>query len=185
MTSVTLPELRWYIVKVQTNREASVRDGLQRAIALEGMQDHFGRVVVPTDNVIETTKTGGKRTRKEKLFPGYILLQMRLTDEAWYLVRKTGGVGDFAGAGGVPTPMSDDEVSAILDRTDASPVSAKATAVKFENGARVKIRSGAFEGFDGVVEGSDSETGDVQVSIEIFGRPTPISVASNELDAVG
>jgi len=185
MSSNAIPDLKWYIVKVQTNRESSVRDGLLRAISLDGMQDCFGRVVVPTDNVVETTKSGAKRTRKEKLFPGYILLQMRLTDEAWYLVRKTSGVGDFAGAGGVPTPMSDDEVEKILDRTDAATATAKGIVVRFENGVRVKIRSGAFEGFDGVVEGSNPDTGEVQVSIEIFGRPTPISVESNELDAIG
>src|SRR5262245_7625866 len=100
------PELKWYVLKVQTNREKSIREALQRRIHRDGMESSFGQIVIATEKVMET-KSGKKRVIERKLYPGYLFIQMILNDETWYLVRDTSGVGDFTGAGGVPTPMDE------------------------------------------------------------------------------
>lgn len=184
MSEPVLPKMEWYIVKVQTNRETSVKDSLLRVIKREGMEEYFGQVVVPTEKVAEKTGTR-TRVREEKIFPGYILLEMRLTDDSWYLVRHVNGVGDFAGAGGVPTPLAQQDVEALLSRIEAAPNKNQVVAAaKFSSGERVRIKSGAFEGFEGEVDSTNPQTGEVAVLIEIFGRPTPISVAPNEVDKI-
>ena len=98
----------WYVLKVQSNREKSIRDSLLRRIKMEGLEADFGDVVIPTEKIVET-KGGKRKVREQKLFPGYMMIQMRLSEETWYLVRDTSGVGDFTGAAGQPSPMNETE----------------------------------------------------------------------------
>src|SRR5687767_3976870 len=95
--------MQWFVLKVQSNREKSIRDSLLRRIRREGLDEDFGEIVIPTEKVVET-KGGKKKVKEQKLFPGYMMIQMRLTEETWYLVRDTSGVGDFTGAAGKPSP---------------------------------------------------------------------------------
>ncbi len=175
-----LPSLEWYIVKVQTNREQTVRDAIDRAIKQDRMDEFFGTVLVPTKKIIEQ---GPKRKRviEEKLFPGYVLIQMRLTDDSWYLVRHVAGVGDFAGVGGIPSPLPAEDVAKLLKNASSADAAPEISQPKIKAGERVRISSGAFEGFEGEVEGTLAGTGEVTVLIEVFGRPTPITVYPNDV----
>ena len=108
-------EMDWYILKVQSNREDSIRETLQRRIAMQGMDQWFGEVIVPKEQVTEF-KSGKKRIVQKKLYPGYILVNMILSDETWFLVRETGGIGDFTGSGGKPSPMLPQDVAKLLNK---------------------------------------------------------------------
>ena len=106
------PELKWYVLKVQTNREKSIRDSLERRVNREGLEEYFGQIIIPTEKVVET-KGGKKKVREQKLYPGYIMVQMILNDDTWYLARDTTGVGDFTGSAGKPHPMETHEVERL------------------------------------------------------------------------
>ena len=170
-------QMQWYVLKVQSNRERTIRDSLLRRIRQEGLEEHFGEIYIPTEKVVET-KGGKKRVTEQKLYPGYLMVQMELNDETWYLVRTTGGVGDFTGAAGKPIPMGDHEIQRMLGQAEKASKSDEQTRVKigFEVGNTVKIKEGAFESFEGTVESIDEATGKVTVLIQIFGRPTPVDL---------
>lgn len=168
---------RWYVLKVQSNRERTIRDSLLRRIRQEGLEDSFGEIYIPTEKVVET-KGGKKRVTEQKLYPGYLMVQMELNDETWYLVRTTSGVGDFTGAAGKPIPMEEHEIQRMLGQAEKASKPDEQTRVKigFEVGNTVKIKEGAFESFEGTVESIDEATGKVTVLIQIFGRPTPVDL---------
>ena len=107
------PGFKWYVLKVQTNREKSIKENLERRIKRDEMESSFGRIVIPTEKIVET-KSGKRRVVERKMYPGYLFIQLLLNDETWYLVRDTSGVGDFTGAGGLPTPMEDSEIDRML-----------------------------------------------------------------------
>jgi transcription antitermination factor NusG len=113
--------MRWYVLKVQSNREKSIRDSLLRRVKRDSLEPYFGEIVIPTEKRIET-KGGKKRVFEQKLYPGYIMIHMVLNDETWYLVRDTSGVGDFTGAAGKPLPMSDEEVRSMISRGEQDKV---------------------------------------------------------------
>ena len=175
------PELKWYVLKVQTNREKSIREALQRRINRDGMQELFGKdengdlkIVIATEKVMET-KSGKKRVIERKLYPGYLFIQMVLNDESWYMVRDTSGVGDFTGSGGVPTPMEDEEISRLIRQEEAVNEPAK-IKIPLSRGDVVKIKEGTFENFEGSVDTIDEDSGKISVLIEIFGRSTPVEL---------
>lgn len=168
------PELKWYVLKVQTNREKSIREALQRRINRDGMEASFGQIVIATEKVMET-KSGKKRVLERKLYPGYLFIQMILDDETWYLVRDTSGVGDFTGAGGVPTPMEDEEINRLIRQEEAVHEPAK-IKIPLSRGDVVKIKEGTFENFEGSVDAIDQDSGKISVLIEIFGRSTPVEL---------
>ncbi|QDT37391.1 transcription termination/antitermination protein NusG [Stratiformator vulcanicus] len=167
-------EMQWYVLKVTSNREKTVKQALEKRIKREGLEEFFGEVLIPTRKIVDS-KGGKKRTLEEKVFPGYMMIQMILNDDSWYLVRDTTGVGDFTGAVGEPTPMRPEEVDRMLGRRrdeesgDAEPTKVK---IDFSVGEIVKIKDGPFESFEGTIEGVDDVHGKVVVLIEIFGRPT-------------
>ena len=188
----------WYVLKVQSNREKSIRDSILRRIKMEGLESEFGEVVIPTEKVVET-KGGKRKVREQKLFPGYMMIQMRLTDETWYLVLGTGGVGDFTGAGGKPMPMPEAEVRRLLGQETvteeivegeqpAAPKSGKESApvIRFSIavGEAVKVKEGPFENFEGHVHSLDEHTGKVKVMIEIFGRSTEVELEHWQVEKV-
>src|SRR5690606_39060168 len=145
--SKEIPEKAWYILKVQSNREDSIREALERRIAIAGLQDYFDEIIVPTEMVSEV-KNGKKRVVKRKLYPGYIVAHMAITEDTWFLVRETPGVGDFTGAGNKPTPMSPHEVSRILAKQEERTDEAPKLKIGFRPGDRVKIKEGTFENFE-------------------------------------
>ena len=104
----------WYIIKVAFNREDSIRDSLMKRIKLAGLDDLFGEILIPTEDVVTFTRNGTRRVVKRKLYPGYLMAQMTINDDSWFLVRETPGVGDFTGAGGKPTPMEPADVARIV-----------------------------------------------------------------------
>ncbi len=167
------PELRWYVLKVQTNREKSIRDALLKRIKREGMEKYFGEIIIPTERVKET-RGGRTRNVERRLYPGYLMIQMALNDDTWYLVRDINGVGDFTGAGGRPVPMKDEEIRAMLGREAEKETAPAKVKVSFSRGDVVKIKEGPFENFEGTVEEIDYETGKITVLVDILGRTTPV-----------
>lgn len=168
-------KLDWYILKVQSNREDSIADALQRRIKIAGLDRFFDEVIVPIEKVSEF-KNGKKRVVKRKLYPGYIVVHMELNDDTWFLVRETPGIGDFTGSGGKPTPMLPHEVNKIVARQEDKPEEQALIDVRFKQGDRVRINEGTFENFEGDVDNIDMKNGRVTVMINIFGRPTPVEL---------
>lgn len=175
--------LQWFVLKVQSNRERSIRDTLLRRIKREGLETHFGEIVIPTEKVVET-KGGKKRVTEHKLYPGYIMVQMRLNDETWYLVRDTSGVGDFTGAAGKPIPMQEHEIARMLGGEAEQEESPAKIKIDFSPGDMVKIKEGPFEDFEGSIEEVDEASGKISVLIEIFGRSTPVDLEYWQVEAV-
>ena len=170
-------DMKWYVVKVQSNREKSIRDSLIRHIKRDGMDSLFGQVLVPVEKHVEN-KSGKNRITEQKLFPGYLLVQMVLNEETWFLVRNTNGVGDFTGAAGRPAPMHDSEIDNILSRQVSVAPLSPTRQLNYRAGDSVTIKDGAFSGFKGVVDSVDDNSAKVTVLIEIFGRPTPVDLES-------
>ncbi len=176
--------LRWYVLKVQSNREKSIRDNILRRVRREGLERFFGEIIIPTEKVAET-KGGKKRVTERKLYPGYIMIQMILNDESWFLVRETSGVGDFTGAAGKPIPMQDHEIQRMLGLEIAKEeVTQPKIKISVAPGDRVKIKEGTFESFEGTVDTVDEASGRVNVLIEIFGRSTPVELEYWQVEAV-
>ncbi len=173
----------WYILKVQSNREDSIRDGLMRRVAIAGLDHYFGDVIVPTEKVTEF-KGGKKRVSRRKLYPGYLVVHMEINDDTWFLVRETPGIGDFTGAAGHPTPMLPHEVSRILAKQEEKSEKAPKLKIAFSPGDQVKINEGTFENFEGAVEAIDQTNGRVTVMINIFGRSTPVELEYWQIEAV-
>ncbi len=173
----------WYILKVQSNREDSIRDGLIRRVKIADLEDYFGEVIVPTEKVTEF-KGGKKRVTKRKLYPGYIVVNMEINDDTWFLVRETPGIGDFTGAAGTPTPMLPHEVQRILAKTEEKQDEVPKLKIGFHVGDRVKINEGTFENFEGEVSKIDETSGHVEVMINIFGRSTPVELEYWQIESV-
>lgn len=181
--SSTSSEKLWYVLKVQTNRERTIRDALLKKIKLEGLEDFFGEIMIPSEKVVDT-RSGKAREQDRKLFPGYIMINMSLNDETWYLVRDTGGVGDFAGAAGKPMPMEQFEVDRMLGKAEEDADSAPKVKIEFEVGDVVKIREGAFEAFEGTIDAIDQHNGKISVLVEVFGRSTPVELDHWQVESV-
>ncbi|QDT64620.1 transcription termination/antitermination protein NusG [Calycomorphotria hydatis] len=167
-------EMQWYVLKVTSNRERTVKQSLEKRIKREGLEEHFGEIIIPTRKIVDS-KGGKKRVLEEKIFPGYMMIQMHMNDESWYLVRDTSGVGDFTGAAGEPAPMKPEEVAQMLGtKKEEDEGTAETAKIKIDMsvGEVVKIKDGPFESFEGSIEGIDDVHGKVIVLIEIFGRPT-------------
>jgi len=181
--AVPVGAMEWYILKVQSNREDSISEALRRRIMLQGMEKWFGEVVVPKEQVTDF-KGGKKRVVSRKLYPGYILVQMILNDETWYLVRETGGIGDFTGSGGKPSPMLPQDVAKLLHKEEEQAAEAPRLKINFKKGDRVKINEGTFENFEGEVEQIDEANGRVTVMLSIFGRSTPVDIEYWQIETV-
>jgi transcription termination/antitermination protein NusG len=181
--AAALPDMHWYILKVQSNREDSIREGLIRRIKLQGLDHLFGEVIVPKEQVTEF-KSGKKRVVSRKLYPGYILVHMVLNDESWYLVRETSGIGDFTGSAGRPSPMLEADVNKLLNKAEEKTDDAPRLKISFRKGDRVKINEGTFENFEGEVEQIDEANGRVTVILSIFGRSTPVDIEYWQIETV-
>ena len=179
----------WYILKVQVNRETSIRDALLRRIKMEGLEEYFEEVIVPTEDIVEFTRSGKRKVVKRKLYPGYIMVKMMLQDDSWFLVRETPGIGDFTGTFGKPTPMPAHEVERILSVAQPEEDSKGEepqlkTAIPFKAGDRVRVKDGNFQNFEGEVDGIDEANGRVTLIINIFGRSTPVELEHWQIEEI-
>jgi transcriptional antiterminator NusG len=162
----------WYVVHCYSGYENKVRHNLEQRIETMGMKDKIFDVVVPTEEEIEV-KEGKRRTVERRVFPGYILVNMILTEESWYVVRNTPGVTGFVGMGNSPTPLRQEEVAQIIKRMEADAPRIKVT---FKPGERVRIVDGPFNDFRGTVSEIDMERAKVRVMVNFFGRETPVEL---------
>lgn len=162
----------WYVIHCYSGQENKVRHNLEQRIETMGMKDEIFDVVVPTEEEIEV-KDGKRRTVERRVFPGYILVQMLLTEDSWYVVRNTPGVTGFVGMGNEPTPLRPEEVSQIIKRMEAEAPRIKVT---YKLGQKVRIIDGPFNDFIGTVDDIDMERAKVRVMVSFFGRETPVEL---------
>lgn len=165
-------DARWYVVHTYSGYENKVKQNLEHRIESMEMRDQIYRVVVPDEEQIEI-KNGQRRTVKRKMYPGYVLVQMKLSDDSWYVVRNTPGVTGFVGMGNRPTPLEQDEVKKILKQMEEE---APKVNVNYQVGQAVKITDGPFTDFEGVVDMIDQERGRVRVMVSFFGRDMPVEL---------
>ena len=166
------PDRKWYVIHTNSGYENKVKQNLMHRIETMEMQDQIFRVIVPTEEEIEI-KNGQRRTVHKKVFPGYVLVQMRMNDNSWYVVRNTPGVTSFVGHGNRPTPLEESEVKAILKQMEEE---APKVRVSYQVGQAIKITDGPFTDFEGIVDAIDHERGRVRVLVSFFGREAPVEL---------
>jgi transcription termination/antitermination protein NusG len=175
------PDLRWYVVHAYSGMEKAVERNIRERINRAGMQDMFGQILVPTEEVVEI-KNGQKRTSERRFYPGYVLVQMVMNDDTWHLVKHTNKVTGFVGgAKNRPAPISDDEVAKILGQM-VEGVEKPRHKVEFVVGEYVRVKDGPFTDFNGTVEEVNYEKSKVRVSVTIFGRATPVELEFSQVE---
>ncbi|MCF6202371.1 MAG: transcription termination/antitermination protein NusG [Methylococcaceae bacterium] len=175
--------LNWYVVHAYSNYENKVKLALEEKIELEGMQEQFGKVLVPTEEVVEM-RMGQQRKSERKFFPGYVLVQMELNDDTWHLVRNIPRVlGFIGGTSDKPAPISDKEANAILNRVEEG-VNKPRPKVLFEVGEVLRVIDGPFKDFNGNVEEVNYEKSRLKVSVLIFGRSTPVELSFGQVEKI-
>jgi transcriptional antiterminator NusG len=165
---------RWYIVHAYSNFEKKVAESIKEQAAQKGLSEQFEQVLVPTEEVIEVRR-GRKIKSERRFFPGYVLVKMELTDQAFHLIKNTPKVTGFLGSDSKPIPISDAEASRILNQV-AEGVERPKSTVTFEVGEQVRVADGPFASFSGQVEEVDEERSRLKVAVSIFGRPTPVEL---------
>jgi len=165
---------RWYIVHTYSGYEERVKETLEQRIAALGMRERFGEIRIPTEMLVET-KAGKKRQIERKFFPGYILVEMEMSDAAWHLVKNTPKVTGFAGSGTAPMPLSEEELHEILTQVATTKEKPKPKHV-YTHGEQVRIIDGPFTNFSGVVDEVNAERNTLRVMVSIFGRSTPVEL---------
>ncbi|UCE88214.1 MAG: transcription termination/antitermination protein NusG [Pseudomonadota bacterium] len=173
--------LRWYVVHAYSGFEQQVKRSLSERIKISDMQDKFGEIMVPTEEVVEM-RDGQKRRSDRKFFPGYVLVQMEMDDETWHLVKSVPRVmGFIGGTSDRPAPITDKEADAILNRIQEG-VERPRPKVLFEPGEVVRITDGPFNDFNGVVEEVDYDKNRLRVEVSIFGRSTPVDLEFGQVE---
>jgi transcriptional antiterminator NusG len=172
---------RWYVVHAYSGFEKSVQRALVERVTRAGMQDKFGRILVPVEEVIEM-KGGQKSVTERKFFPGYVLVEMEMDDESWHLVKSTSKVTGFVGGtGNKPTPITEKEVEKIMHQMQEG-VEKPRPKVLFEIGEYVRVKEGPFTDFNGSVESVNYEKSRLHVSVTIFGRSTPVELEFSQVE---
>ncbi len=165
---------KWYVLHTQTGVESKVKASLESRAEIAGLRHLIHQILIPTEKVSEV-KEGKKRISERKFFPGYILVQMELTDDSWYLVKNTPGISGFVGSGKTPIPLSEEEVNQIL-RQQEEKTSKPKPKVEFSAGESVRVKEGAFANFNGTIEEINPNRGKLKVMVTIFGRQTPVEL---------
>ena len=169
-------EARWYVVHTYSGYENAVADTIMKAVENRGMQDLIHEVNIPMETVTEITDAGSK-TVERKVFPGYVLVKMILTDDSWHLVRTVRGATGFVGSGNKPIPLTDDEIASLgVEKHDI--------VVDFHEGDRIRVSDGPLEGFFGVVEEIDLDKKIARVVVSMFGRETPVELDFDQIETV-
>jgi len=177
----TSPDLKWYVVHAYSGMEKAVERNIVERIQRAAMQDKFGRILVPTEEVVEV-KNGVKRTTERKFFPGYVLVEMVMDDETWHLVKHTNKVTGFVGgAKNRPAPISEAEVLKIVSQMQQGTDKPR-HKVEFEVGEYVRVKEGPFTDFNGTVEEVNYERNKLRVSVTIFGRATPVELEFGQVE---
>ena len=177
----THPDLKWYVVHAYSGMEKAVERNIIERIQRAGMQDRFGRILVPTEEVVEV-KNGVKRTTERKYFPGYVLVEMVMDDESWHLVKHTNKVTGFVGgAKNRPAPISEAEVLKIVSQMEQGADKPR-HKVEFEVGEYIRVKEGPFTDFNGTVEEVNYERNKLRVSVTIFGRATPVELEFSQVE---
>ncbi len=187
--ALAAPGMKWYVLRVASNKEDRVRETLERKVAIEGLQGHVGRILVPT--LKERKMRGGQvRVTERKLYPGYVFVEMMTEDDGsiaedvWFTIKESSGVGDFIASGGKPVPMTDQDVTGMLAACEKSEEEPGLSGLDLKQGDGVKITEGSFENFEGEVDSIDKRRGMVTVILQVFGRATPVEVEYWQLERV-
>lgn len=173
---------RWYSVSVLSNFEKKVAEQIKQAVQDAGLQEEIGEVLVPTEEVIEVRR-GKKVTSERRFMPGYVLVNMEMSNRGYHLISSINRVTGFLGPQGKPMPMRDGEVNAILNRVEEGEAAPR-NLIRFDIGEKVKVTDGPFDGFDGMVEDVDEAHNRLKVSVSIFGRPTPVELEFTQVSKV-
>ncbi len=187
--ATTASGMKWYVLRVASNKEDQVREALQRKVAIEGLEDRIGRILVPTIKE-KRMRSGVLRIVERKLYPGYVFVEMAceedgsVNEHVWFMIKETTGVGDFIGSDGKPTSMVDHEVTQMLAASEKAEEEPSLSGLNIHPGDQVKITDGAFEGYEGEVDLVDERRGMVSVIVSIFGRSTPVEVGYWQLEKV-
>ena len=167
-------EKKWYVVHTYSGYEQKVKEALEERIKTSGMEDHFAEIIVPSEVIMERVKGQAKKSQRT-IFPGYIIVQMDMNEDTWYLVRNTPKVTGFVGYGMKPTPLPDDEIKDLVSAIQEGKGKIK-PKIRFDKGDNVKVIEGPFSNFTGSVEEIKPEKGKVKVLLNIFGRTTPVEL---------
>ncbi len=174
------PRHKWYIVHAYSNFEKKVAESIREQAKSQGLEDCFSEILVPTEDVVEIRR-GRKINAERKFFPGYVLVKMDLSDEAYHLIKNTPKVTGFLGSGSKPMPVSDKEVARIIGAIEEGVERPKPT-ITFEVGETVRVIDGPFASFNGSVEQVDEERARLRVTVSIFGRATPVELEYGQVE---
>ena len=175
------PDFRWYVVQAYSGMERAAERNIQERIARAGVQHKFGRILIPTEEVVEV-KGGQKKTTERKFFPGYVLVEMIMDDDTWHLVKQTSKVTGFVGgARNRPVPISQAEVEKIVSQMQEGSEKPR-HKVEFEVGEMVRVKEGPFADFNGSIEEVNYEKNKLRVSVTIFGRATPVELEFSQIE---
>ena len=172
--------MQWYIIHTYSGFENKVRDSLRQRADAYGMGEKIGEILIPTETVVEKGRDGKPRKTTKKFFPGYVLVQMEMSDEAWHVVRSTPKVTGFVGGGQRPMPMPNEEVERILNQVHVTEEKPK-PKIDYRVGETVKITEGPFSNFTGVVEEVNEDRSTLKVMVSIFGRATPVELEFHQV----
>ena len=176
-----MTERHWYVVHTYSGYENKVKTNLEKRVDSMQMDDKIFRVIVPTESHVEY-KDGKKKSQEKKIFPGYVLVEMVMQDDSWYVVRNTPGVTGFVGSGTKPVPLSEPEIAGIMKDMGIKDEQVK---VDFEKDQRVKILEGPFENFEGVIEEIYPDKEKLKVLVSMFGRETPVELEFDQVEKHG
>ncbi|TCS97404.1 Transcription termination/antitermination protein NusG [Tepidimonas aquatica] len=181
MSAAPAEGMRWYVVHAYSGMEKAAERNIRERVQRAGMQHKFGRILVPTEEVVEI-KNGVKRTTERKFFPGYVLVEMVMDDDTWHLVKNTSKVTGFVGgARNRPSPISEEEVQKIIGQMQEGADRPK-HKIEFEVGELVRVKEGPFADFNGTVEEVNYDKNKLRVSVTIFGRATPVELEFNQVE---
>lgn len=184
-----VPGMKWYVLRVASNKEEQVCSTLLRKVKIEGLDHSIGRILVPTLRE-KRMKGGVLRTIERKLYPGYVFVEMAceedgsVAEDVWFLIKETSGVGDFIGSDGKPTSMPEPDVAQMLAASEKAEEEVGLSGLNINKGDQVKITDGAFESYEGEVDAVDERRGMVAVIVNIFGRSTPVEVGYWQIEKV-
>ena len=176
-----MAEKRWYVVHVYSGFEKKIAQQIREQAAQKGLADKFEEILVPAEEVVEVRR-GQKTNQERKFFPGYVLVKMAMSDEAWHLVKDTPKVTGFLGARNKPSPITEAEAQRIVSQVQEGVDKPRRPSVTFEIGEQVRVADGPFTSFNGTVEEVDEERGRVKVSVSIFGRSTPVELEYGQVE---